>query len=1036
MGKKIEIPENILFLILSYINYIIHKIITFNKRSIFHKIKKKLSFENNKEKTKIEINNKININIPYLPSFTLLTNDKNKIYFEITDYSWTNELISFKIKINDLHNILIDNYQFFISMDKENKKYNFNLDKPININIDKQAIENLVINYKNINNSIFSDNYYINNKLFNLIFPKNINNIKNTSLFDNTINFILNDANFIIKDSENETSIKLKNINFLYENKKLNFKAKEILFEFDLISMLPMIQGINEIKTNMIKDNYQYKYDYIKIINEIIKEVNVDINNIKGVFYIEHKMYYIDLISNGIKVNNNQYNNQIFNFSLNNLDMNWVCVPDKLKIIDSKNINLDIRINPLCNLVFRLILESPIISIVFIVYNFQVVKEFIKYFFKLKIIYEIKITNMKTEIFDAYIKSPEDKDKSDFSIYLTNFNKIKNNEQIDIINIEKYNLDYKLDSYTDIIFGLKGKKLKFFGSQRDVSFLFFSILKPIDDEENENKENFSELFHSINLDVDLSEIKIEFYLQKQYEKTFIDFFLGNLFMKLNLSKNKMTNFTFGLDQVQMNYYDYGNNPSQINETERPTIIPILNYEIPQKDNHSKEKETEKKQLVIKKDINNKTNITINKINILFKYDVMINIFYYFYDICVFDLLYNFIRIIKESKKKEIEEKENDSDIQIIFSEIQFQFPIDCFNQNNCIYLYFNQFDYNYIKIFNNSKKDHRIRISLNYIGLNNHKRNIISTKDEYLLIVLNIKDNNNLSIVSNSLFNSLSINISYKDIIIIYRIFSDIQKLYQIIIKSIHSNKINNENNNKKSPNFLHSFSSSKKNNKIKIGNLEHKSKSLINNINSIINEINFESINITLLEDNILEYNDINCFYYPFLNINLYKAKIYYESNKIEKEKKLNINNNLLINYYNDIYKIWEPLTEDLIIKLDYIYIIENNKLIDNYTLEINKLILNISDEFINILLIKLNNWLYQLRKQYKCSKKITEITEEKRNLFDNAIIKYIIHNCTDLDLSLSYESQKYNINKYDKLCIQFDDDSLHEFKNNLYCY
>ena len=531
LGKKIEIPENIIFLILSYINYIIHKIITFNKRSIFHKIKNKLSFENNEEKTKIDNNNKININIPHLPSFTLLTNDKNKIYFEITDYSWTNELISFKIKINDSHNTLIDNYQFSISMDKENKKYTFNLDKPININVDKQTIENLVINYKNINNSIFSDNNYINKKLYNFIFTKNINNIKNTSLFDNTINVALNDVNFIIKDNENETSIKLKNINFIYENKKLSLKAKEILFEFDLISMLPMIQGINEIKKNIIKDNYEYKYDYIKIINEIIKEVNVDINIIKGVFYIEHKMYYIDLMSNGIKVNNNQYNNQIFNFSLNNLDMNWVCVPDKLKIIDSKNINLDIRINPLCNLVFRLILESPIISIVFIVYNFQVVQEFIKYFFKLKIIYEIKITNMKTEIFDAYIKSPEDKDKSDFSYYLTNFNKIKNNEQIDIINIEQYNLDYKLDSYTNINFGLKGKKLKFFGSQRDVSFLFFSVLKPIDDEENENKENFSELFHSINLDVDLSEIKIEFYLQKQYEKTFIDFFLGNLFVK-------------------------------------------------------------------------------------------------------------------------------------------------------------------------------------------------------------------------------------------------------------------------------------------------------------------------------------------------------------------------------------------------------------------------------------------------------------------------------------------------------------------------
>ena len=186
-------------------------------------------------------------------------------------------------------------------MDKENKKYIFNLDKLINTNIEKQTIENLVINYKNINNSIFSDNNYINNILYNFTIAKNINNIKNTSLFVNNINIVLNDANFLIKDNENETSIKLKNLNFIYDNKKLKFNAKEILFEFDLISMLPMIQS--EIKTDIIKDIFKHKYDYIKIINEIIKEVNVDISNIKGVFYIENKMYYIDLMSRGIKVN-------------------------------------------------------------------------------------------------------------------------------------------------------------------------------------------------------------------------------------------------------------------------------------------------------------------------------------------------------------------------------------------------------------------------------------------------------------------------------------------------------------------------------------------------------------------------------------------------------------------------------------------------------------------------------------------------------------------------------------------------------------
>ena len=1042
IGKKIEIPENVLFMIICYTNYIIQKILTFKNRSIFHKIKKKLNIKNNNENKLNNKINKISINIPYLPSFTLLTNDNNKIYFEISDYSWTNELISFKIKINDLNNILIDNYKFSIIIDQENKKYKFNMEKPLNINIDKKIIENIIKNYKNINNTIFSENTYINNKLYNFTFTKNIKDINNITLFDNNIDIILNDINFIIKDNENETSIKLKNISFTYENRKLKFNANEISLEFDLLSMLPIIKELNGLKLILLTDNYKYKFDYIKIINEIIKEVNIDINNIKGVFYIEHKIYYINLISNGIKVNNNLNNNEIINFSIDDLNMNWIYIPDKIKIIDSKKINLDIRINPLCNLVFKLNMESLIISVIFLVFNFQVVKEFIKLFFKLKIIYEIKLTNIKTEIFDVYIKNPEDKEKPDLSINLTNYNKIKNDEQIDLLNIEKYNLDYNLNSYTDITFGLKGKKIKIFGSQRDVSFLFFSVLKPIGEEEAENKDNFSELFNSINLDVDLSEIKVDFYPKKQYEDIFFDFFLGNLFVKFNISENKMNNFSFGLDQVQMNYYDYENNVIDANDKVKPKIIPVLNYEIEQKENplykkNNNEIEIEKKQLVIKKDKNNKTNISINKINILFRYDIMIAIFYYFSDICVIDLVYNLIRQLKESKNKEIKEEENDSDIQIIFSEIQFQFPINCFNQNNCIYLYFNQFDFNYIKIINNSIKDHRIRISLNNICLKNHKRNIIFSKDEYLLIVLNIKENNNLSIVSNSLFNSLFINLSYKDIIILYKIILDIQQIQHIVIKDNDLNILNNENNNIfKSSNFLYSYSSSINENKIKnIPNIKLKKKTIFDKINSIINEINIEEINITFLEDNIFSYDDNKCFYYPFLNINLYKTKINYESNKIEKEKypykKLNLNHNLLINYFNEVNKNWEPLTEDLIIKLDYIYIIENNKLIDNYTLEINKLILNISDDFINILLIKLNNWFYQLNKYYK---NINKISQEKNKdlLSDNLILKYIIYNCTDLDLIINCDNKKYNVENNKNLCIEFDDENLHELKNN----
>ena len=147
-------------------------------------------------------------------------------------------------------------------------------------------------------------------------------------------------------------------------------------------------------------------------------------------------------------------------------------------------------------------------------------------------------------------------------------------------------------------------------------------------------------------------------------------------------------------------------------------------------------------------------------------------------------------------------------------------------------------------------------------------------------------------------------------------------------------------------------------------------------------------------------------------------------------------------VNYNNNSIKIFEPLTEDLIIKLDYIIKNENNHLIDNYTLEINKLNLNISDEFINILLIKINNWLYGLNKQIKYTKAISKINKINKlnnnkttnNESNNILLKYVIHNYTDLDLTINYKNQKYNINHSEKINIEYDNEKIFENEDNLW--
>ena len=100
------------------------------------------------------------------------------------------------------------------------------------------------------------------------------------------------------------------------------------------------------------------------------------------------------------------------------------------KILDSKNIMLDVRLNSNSNIAFKLNVESPIISFLFILYNYKLINEIIKYFLKLKVIYEIKMTNIKTEIFRILDEEKE----SDLSIDITNYNKKKEvNKDIDLI---------------------------------------------------------------------------------------------------------------------------------------------------------------------------------------------------------------------------------------------------------------------------------------------------------------------------------------------------------------------------------------------------------------------------------------------------------------------------------------------------------------------------------------------------------------------------------------------------------------------------
>jgi hypothetical protein len=171
-----------------------------------------------------------------LSSLSVITADNNKINTIISNYSIKNNIISFNVKIKDLHSVIMDDYQFNIFIDEENKKYNINLDKKLDIIINKDIIEKSIINYKNINNLFYDGNFNINNRLYNFKFIKYIKNYDNIlQLLNNNVSWTIKDFNIIIKEKKIENSIKLNNFSFKCENKHLSLNVNNIFVNIDIL---------------------------------------------------------------------------------------------------------------------------------------------------------------------------------------------------------------------------------------------------------------------------------------------------------------------------------------------------------------------------------------------------------------------------------------------------------------------------------------------------------------------------------------------------------------------------------------------------------------------------------------------------------------------------------------------------------------------------------------------------------------------------------------------------------------------------------
>ena len=977
--ENMEINENSLFLIICYSKFIFEKIIEISKN--FNSFK-------NEEIKHINIESIFKkIYLPFLPSFLIKTQNENKIDIKIRDYSWNEKLILFQVDIKESTSSILDPYKFEINL---NDGFILNLNQPLNININKTLIEEIIYNYFNIYNDIYLEKK-IELKLFDFDFTKYLDNIE---LLNNNANITIKEFNFNIKDADNKSSLKLKEFDLKFENKNLLLVANQVMLEIDLLSLSPIIKNIKSNLTNGSKIHYKLALD------KIIKSFKFNINNIDAYLYLSHKASYLNATINNIISINVPLNFYIISNTIKDIFIKYVDVniPNDTIILKSKKIDSNIRIISLNHFVFNTNIDSPLVSLAVILYNYEELQKLSKYFLKLKNIYEININNLTCE----YFKEIEN---SNLSIYITNFKNKKEKKDIDLLNLEKYNLNYNLDSYTDLIIKVKSKLLEGEIAQRDISYIFFTIFYP--DKTISKEENIFNRINSLNLDIDLNQVRCDFNLRIDYQKPLFDIFFGNISIKLDIFQKNLNNLNFSFNQFQLNYYENNINNNYIIENKKP--LAILDYEI----ERSKSEQKDIPQVEIKKDIGNKFLININKINFIFDIEKVASIIYYFKDISIIDLLLNY--------KEKLSKNENNSleniDIQIIISDIQFLFP----RQNNYLSLYLNKFDFNYIKAFKSGINEYQIKFSLNFVDSKYLNRKILFTNNEFLLFVLDIKDGKNVVFICNSLINKLFIKISYLDLIFIYKQFLSINKLLKLFKKE--SNEQTKEN--KKELEILND------DNNYLIYKFMNFSE-----IKSILSEMNIEEIDIFFLEEdkNYIDIKRNYKYFYPFFNISLNKSYLKYELNKNNKEQFPNINFdsnfNLVTKYFNYNYKIWEPLTEDLTIKFDYMNENESNKLFDNYTLEINKLALNLTDTFINILLIK----IFRYYNQFKA--KINNNNSPKLNTLKEIILKYKISNYTDIDFNINYQNYKYHLKKSDKIYIDFcsrEEENINSNLNNI---
>ena len=1066
-----------------------HKIDYYSKINQDENIKTENVLNNSNYKINVDILSIIDkCKISNIPSLTLLNSDNNKIEFNLDNCSLTKNKLNFTLNIQDSFGIILDNYDFNFILEKNfiNHKFIFHLEETLNITLSKNSTFFIFITILKLN-TIFKNlknNYNINDEnknnvngneedeklfYFNYVKYKDIDiDFKNIFL-----DIIFKDINIEINEKKCSSFLSIKNLILKYEKKDLFLKTEKIEINTDYLSTVILYifnfkskdfeeyEKIIENNLNINKDKNDKTNNELvplEIKNNINSNNNIKINyNIKIRDILTSLNLEIDIIIFSLKIGENTIFANIYNIQGkgNTEDSNILNISLKdINLYIEKDSNmqklniLKIKSPALINYyfkedVFKLKITNPILNIFKSIYIslFNDLKYLID-----QINFDEVVAKYNLEILDSSIKFSIFNFTINY-IYLSNFDDsgintlhlkvndflMRNEKNINIIEQKELLISLTNLKNEDNL-NIKFNDSKINISQHDISFLI-SLLQPnikekfnntdivqinslnlnnksnniytniLEGGNNENKIK-SKKEHSLEVNSEVHNINISFCLDDYTKKS--DLKIKNIIFTLKISDIKnnqkskidtIIEYKVIIDRILLKYFDDYNNE-----------IIILNYNQEKKVIKHNENNNQV-EIICNKEI---TKINLNKNEIILRID------------CFF-LLYNFfMKALPLNNQKSDpniysdivdSNKNNDNTgnkkinnifrIQVNFNKSRFQLQTS-FDAKENLNLIIDDFNISYnplndknnnhklidLSFSQNEAEQAKISVKLGYISASiiseKQSKELFYSEKDFISIKCGLKGK---ATYFDIYLGILVINISYQDII--------------SFLKAYLLNKILIDN--------LKSESDIKSQFKDKDG--------IIKAVNTIVEnkksenikaKLNFSKIDFTFVDNSYGSYQ-------PFLNGCLNKLIIYYNN-----KKTFECNFNLLLFSYNYISCKWEPILENLFIKLKYAFDYEGNNFSNSINIDINDLLLNLSDMAISSTMIILHHWLDKFQEDEKKYSKIKIKNNNFIQFNDEANIKTkitnnILINYTGMNLNVKYYKYEFICQPKEKLELEY---------------